>query len=342
MDGHSGISNDEKNRGGDQRFDLVLSLLKDSYGSRDFIIHATSHVMNFSSSFSPEVFLQRIGYQHFGGNCPYHHNSCLWLHLASFEPDSDGRGFFDAERYHTIFKGHAAVLGDVYASYQAAVDKLRVSRTHEIDLFPELSQRVVPTIAADPNVLPDWVVSAMSNRFSEVTSEIATLQAEQGRLLSIAGLLWQNDALLEEAVHNVFQNFGYRAQRTPQGETYDIEVELDAERKLIIEVTGLTGALKKDSGKISQVLQVIQKHKRDTDRVVIALNNHRTEPLAERPIQDAVTKDALALLTGMGVVIVTTPDLFNIWQESQSNLDYAKSQIEQLYATEGGIYSKTA
>jgi len=74
--------------------------------------------------------------------------------------------------------------------------------------------------------------------------------------------------------------------------------------------------LKKDSNKIGQALQALQQDAGDGDRVVVAVNSHRKEPLAVRADREQVTENALALLAGLKVNVVTTAHLFGIWKQS--------------------------
>jgi hypothetical protein len=154
----------------------------------------------------------------------------------------------------------------------------------------------------------------------------------------IAGLLWETGEALVDGVCAALGSLGYQTQRTPKSHTYDVTVELDATRRLLIEVTGIDGTLKKDSNKIAQALQTIQQDARDGDRVVIAVNAFRTQSLQDRVGLEQVTDNALSLLSGLKVNVVTTAHLFEIWKQSLADLAAAKTRIDALHAHDGGRF----
>ena len=116
-------------------------------------------------------------------------------------------------------------------------------------------------------------------------------------------------------------------------------VNLDDTRRLLIEVTGIDGLLKKDSNKIAQALQTLQQDAGNGDRVVIAVNSHRKKPLADRGGLESVTDTALPLLQGLKVNVVTTATLFAIWKQSLIDRELARSQINSLHQFDGGMFT---
>ena len=177
----------------------------------------------------------------------------------------------------------------------------------------------------------------MPARFAEVKSEIHRLGEEAETLRSISSLLWHTGESLTIGVRDVFRTLGYEAELTPQGATYDVTVAVNSGARLLIEVTGIGGALKKDSNKIAQVLQAIQKEVSENDRVIVALNAFRGQPLVQRN-ESVVTPDALSLLTGLKVNLVETKTLFNIWKQFLSEAASGSRRIEELYGFQGGLF----
>lgn len=239
---------------------------------------------------------------------------------------------------HRSFGVHGTALPELYNLYKTFLSKLSLPNSREFDLFPELRAVPVPVLEPTPGALPKWVADLMPPRYGEVVKEIDELHEEHRRLRSMAALLWETGDILSEAVRDLFDALGYEASLTAKGATYDITVSLDSHRRLLVEVTGIEGVLKKDSAKIGQVLQALQKEVGPQDRVAVALNAHRQKPPQERAGLETVTKEALGLLTGLEAIIVTTSTLFEIWKSSLEDMEAAKKKIEELYALNGGYF----
>jgi hypothetical protein len=223
--------------------------------------------------------------------------------------------------------------------FRKLVDKFQLGGGDDLDLFPELRKHSVPVLQPSANAAPDWASAEFPKRLMEVTAEIKTRQTEATRLRSIVGILWETGDALEQGVCDLFNDLGFVATRTTKGTTYDITVELGDNKRLLVEVGGIDGPLRKDSNKIAQVLQVEQNKASDTDRVVIALNAHRLQPLADRAKLGAVTPDALSLLSKLSATIILTPRLHEIWKRSPTARDAARKHRDQVYAHSGGIFA---
>lgn len=76
MDGHKGTKNEKVSDKDVGDFQLVLSALEEGGDTVTFVIHASSNVIRMSGLGSLE-FLLRLGYKHYGGECPFFHDRCL-------------------------------------------------------------------------------------------------------------------------------------------------------------------------------------------------------------------------------------------------------------------------
>jgi hypothetical protein len=336
LDGHKGTKNEKVSDKDVGDFQLVLSALDEGRGTVTFVIHASSNVIRMSGMGSGE-FLVRLGYKQYRGECPFFDDRCLWLTLAELgrQPFLDEMA---VERVHHAFRAHATALPELYNHYNAFRSKISLPGSRELDLFPELREAPVPVIEPTPGALPKWVADLMPPRYGEVMKQIDEFREEHRRLRSMAALLWETGDNLSEAVRDLFDALGYEASLTAKGATYDVTVSMGVDRRLLVEVTGIEGALKKDSKKIGQVLQALQKEAGPQDRVTVALNAHRQKPPQERAGVEIVTKEALSLLTGLEANIVTTSTLFEIWKTSLEDTEAAKKRIEELYTLSGGHF----
>ena len=334
MDGHRALENKEVNRADARDFQLVLSALSESESSFTFIIHASSNTWSLSGM-GPLDLLARLGYQHFQGNCPFHRDRCMWRPLASVAraPFAD---VFDVQRIHEAFKAHATKLPEIYQKFREIADEFSIGPGDEIDLFPELRQFRPPRFEPRPDAIPEWAASEVPARFFDIRTELDALSEEARKLHSIVSMLWETGDPLADGVCDMFQELGYTANHTPKGHTYDVTINLDETRRLLIEATGIDGSLKKDSNKIAQALQTLQQDAGDGDRVVVAVNAYRKHSLEDREGLESVTDNALTLLQGLKANVVTT--LYGIWKLSLTDVAGAKARIDALYAHDGGHF----
>jgi len=188
---------------------------------------------------------------------------------------------------------------------------------------------------------PEWLDAESPKRTIEIKEEIRRLRDEARTIAKITNLLWQTGKALNEAVRDAFRQIGYRAELTAPGATYDVTVDLDTSRRLLIEVTGIEDLVRKSSNKIGQVLQTKTKEANAGDRVVLAINAHRLTPLADRAQLEIVTPDALQLLTGLTAVTVSTVTFYRMWELAQTDSAAAKQLIEDLFAAPAGVFTPT-
>ena len=156
----------------------------------------------------------------------------------------------------------------------------------------------------------------------------------------MAGLLWDTGEPLNRLVRDAIRGFGFEADLTEAGATYDVSARLTGGR-LLIEVTGIEGHLTKASKKIAQVLNLWQTEAKPGDRVAIALNAYREQPLAAQQPLAPLTPDALALLTGLGAIVFTTGDLFKLWRLSLTDMDRARQRSNGLLSATAGSVQLT-
>lgn len=340
MDGHTGIKNEKVNNHTSASFRATLSALSQDEDAVTFVIHVVPTSWTLSG-LRPEEFLQRIGYEHFQRGCPFENGGpCLWRPLTTLRRNP----FLDSDhvdRVHHAFQTHAQRLPDLYSGMKNLLSMITLPGTDDIDLFPQLRQLPVPVLQPLPGALPDWVAKEMPAKFAELRDQSISLNEAFGRMRSVACLLWEQGDPLEDAVRDAFRDLGYEADRTAKAKTYDVLVKIGEGRRLLVEVGGMNGALKKDSTKIGQALQALQQEAGPGDHIVLAINAHREKPVAERSSLEPVSPEALALITGLRVSLITTADFFGLWKLAQTALDAARSRIQDLHAHEGGRFMVT-
>ena len=183
---------------------------------------------------------------------------------------------------------------------------------------------------------PAWALEHLPPDYADAVRQIAELQERERRLRRMSGLLWETGEPLNRLVRDAFREIGFPAETTAPGATFDVVVSLSVGR-LLVEVTGIDGAVNKASKKIAQVLNAKQSVAADGDRVCIAVNAHRTAPIEERKGREIVTRDALGLLVGLDAVVFTTSDLYRIWLLARTAPEAARSQVEAIRTARAGI-----
>jgi hypothetical protein len=185
---------------------------------------------------------------------------------------------------------------------------------------------------------PSWLRGQMPESYQRSLAEIERLTNEAQRMASVGRLLWQTGEPLNEAVCEVFRRLGFRAELTPRATTYDVTVNIDDKRRLLLEVTGIEGAIQKKSPKLAQVFQTVQEFATEHDRVVLVANTFRQVNVVERDKNSSVTADALKLLQRMTANVVTSPTLFRVWSIALDDPGTAKQQVERLWSQDGGLF----
>lgn len=185
---------------------------------------------------------------------------------------------------------------------------------------------------------PAWVTGELPAQYGELAAKIKALKEEAQKFEKIAAVLWQTGTPLVHAVRDLFLALEFKCEPSESGSaSFDLAVELDNGRRLLVEVVGEPDGIARKSPHIGQVLRVLQDDAGEHDRVVIVANTHCETPLPGRR-QEPITPDALRILQGLGANFIATPTLFGIWRYSLGDLPGARKSITRLHGQDGGIF----
>jgi hypothetical protein len=188
------------------------------------------------------------------------------------------------------------------------------------------------------DVQPEWVTGELPSQYAEIARQIAGLREQAKQYETVAGVLWCTGPPLTSAVRDLFSALQFPSEEVPGGANYDLQVELDAGRRLLVEVVSSPDqGIDRRSPHIARILRALQEDAGEKDRVVLAANVFSGLPLNARR-QDPVTADAMRLIQGLGANFVPTPSLFGIWKSSLQDLPQARKSIMNLYSMDGGIF----
>ena len=183
---------------------------------------------------------------------------------------------------------------------------------------------------------PDWLAAEMPPGYQNRVLEIKRISEELRAMDRFGGLLWQTGPELAKAVHDAFGALGLDCHVTP-GTDGSVIVKLDADRRLLIDVSATSGVIRKRSPEVSRVFQTLHETAEDGDRVVLVTNSDSEIRLADRP--EPVSPEALDLLGRLGVNIVTGPTVFGLWMLCLNERDRARSYAKRLHEQDGGIFA---
>ena len=335
MDGHSGIENNEVNKGSSGNFQLVLSYLKESSGRGYFIIHATSNVV-YGPRPKPLEFLQQIGFTHFSGECKFHHDECFYRHFAEIEYNE--MGFSDTRQnmyIHSAFEKFAKEgISKLYELQRQQHDLLGEIRASggEIGLFGAPVK-----IKPQPSDIPVWVNTAKFMRLRELEGHRDGMCKEIEDLEGYLPLIYADGKILEDAVIKSLRLLGMKAEPTAQGFTADILAETKGgSKKFGFEVTGTTEAIKKDSKKLTQLLE-FERIKEQNEKTILVANTFKNLPISERKGKENFTQQVIDFLGRFPILLMTGWDLYRIVSDILEAKKPADHFAERIY-NETGVF----
>jgi hypothetical protein len=153
----------------------------------------------------------------------------------------------------------------------------------------------------------------------------------------IGRLLWEIGPPLQEAVGEVLAALKLETDSTTAVAVPAITVRLDSRRRLLVHVAETDEPIEKKSAELAHVFRLLHEVAGDGDRVVLVANSDRETRPKDRA--DLLTPDALRLLGRMGVTVLSTSALFNLWMLSFQNPAKARAGLDQLHAQDGGLFT---
>jgi len=336
MDGHSGIENNEVNRGSSGNFQLVMSFLKESSGRGHFVIHATSGTF-YSFGLQPIQFLQQIGFTPFRGECKFFHDRCFYRYFAEVEYDEIG---FESTRQtmyiHAAFEKFAKEgISKLYELKRQQNDILSDIRSSSGDL--ELFRAPVK-IKPQPSEMPVWVDAVKFQKLQDLERQKIEMNREIEDLEGFLPLVYADGDILVSAVIKSLRFMGLKAEATEPGFTADILAETkDGSKKFAFEVTGTVDPIKKDSKKLTQLLD-FERIKEFNEKTILIANTFKNLPIPERERKENFTPQVIEFLSKFPILLMTGWDLYKIIGELIEEKREAEYFIERFYK-ETGVFT---
>ena len=185
--------------------------------------------------------------------------------------------------------------------------------------------------------IPLWVDEVKFSKLRELEKQRDAIQKEIIDLSVFLPLLYGTGSLLEEAVIKALQFLGLDAERAPEGFTADIFAQTtDGSRKFGLEVTGIAGSVKKDSKKLTQLLE-FERIKEHGEKTVLVANTHNATPITERRGIEDFTPQVLDFLGRHPILLMTGWELYCMVRDVLENTLTRESAIQTLYEGSGRL-----
>jgi hypothetical protein len=184
---------------------------------------------------------------------------------------------------------------------------------------------------------PAWVSAELPDEYAEIERKIAQLRQDARQYERFAEMLWCSGEPLTLAVRDAFTSMGFQVHAAGADDSYDLLIELDAPRRLLVEVVSGVTPLDKRAPAIARAFRAIQEEAGPGDRVVFVANIPSDKPVSARH-DPPTAPDALRVIQGLGANVITTATLFGLWRYSMKDLPGARNSIHLLHALDGGIF----
>lgn len=331
MDGHSGLEHRQVNQGGSGNFQLVLGYLKESTGEGHFIIHAKSNTIWDDS----REFLRACGLQHFQGICQFYQDDCFWRHIGRLRRETHGFEDWDqTQLVHGAFGQFAAKTGELHSLWRTQkrlLETIGASAGH----LPIFATPV--EIMPAPADIPVWVNQIKFPELLELEEQRTALDLRIKKLSAYLPLVYASGDLLEGTVIETLRFLGLDAEKTKPGFTADILAQTsDGGIRFGFEVTGLSGPIKKDSPKLTQLLE-FERLKERGEKTVLIANTYNTKPITERSKLESFTPQVVEFLGRHPILLMTGWNLYRMvsdcWQAEKGRtklLSFFRSDRECL------------
>ncbi len=333
-DGHTGLSHIQVNQGESGNFKLVLSYLQQSTGSGEFVIHATANVA-YSFGADHFQFLPKIGFTPYQGQCPFLQGHCFYRIIAQTQRSFHGMEYHaQVQSIHDSFKKFAASIHSLFMLYEQEETILR-----EIGLKPSgqvlFGQPV--QIEIQETDIPLWVNDVKFPQLREREAHRGVLQKEIDELNQFLPLLYGTGDILETAVIHALGVLGLQAEKTEKGFTADIRAQTpDGAKKFGLEVTGISGQVKKDGPKLTQLME-FERIKEHDEKTILVANTHNKTPISQRKDLEDFTPQVVAFLARHPILLLTGWDLYRMVGDVFAGKRTTAELIEKLYTTNGRL-----
>jgi hypothetical protein len=276
-----------------------------------------------------------LDFKHFNSICPFHNDRCFYKIIGNISNDGY-RDVYNMQSIHTGFENFAKQLQELFGYYQKVIS---ISSTIGITIHDIVWKDIAGYQLIDKtnqSHIPLWTNSVKFNQLKDLETKKQAIDEEINTYEKFLPLLYSSGKTLEDAVEYTFQFLGLKTQRTKEGANIDMYAStLDNAISFGIEVTGVKGAIKKDSNKVSQIVTYeIQKDDPKQKGILIA-NTYNDTPIEKRDLLENFTKQAAEVFDKNSILFTTGLDLYKLIQDIFNNKKTKEEVINILYSNKG-------
>jgi len=333
LEGHIGAKSECIDRKQEHNFTLALSYLEDRTGQGWFVLHVDPRV-HLTGALSPDDFLVMLGFEKYTGTCLHLNRPCYFKLTHSVASKSLG------------LTGAKQEFNRLVESIQGLYERAREFTTLAGDHSHFL--RWGKQFSSEPEVLevegqePGWLAESRIEPYRQAIEALKKADARVKHFQTIEFCLWGKNDDLVDAVHYTLSDLGLDPYKTQRGEHVDLILEYPpSDVKIGIEVTGTSGSIGMKSPKMNQVGAYLEDcaERQEACKGVILANPHCDMPLNERSGLPDFTDPAVRVMKGLGVVGVTTSDLYRVWQDVKYGGAQIDSFVGEICDHQGGVYT---
>jgi hypothetical protein len=333
-DGHTGIDHKVVKRSSTSKFELALSYLKVRETGGFYVVHILPTVMDLLGAFKTSEFLGTLGFQKYRQSCKCFGQPCWWRYLWGTESDGWDWGVTQAaERDFDSFAESIEDMQDLARQFVRLVGR-------HVDLFPWAKRfNVEPNVRDFSTQTPSWLGECRVQEYNGVLGTLDQLRERRRHFSTVEYCLWGTGDDLVDSVHYLLTLLGLNPEKTQKGATVDLVVRYPPKKLQVgIEVTGIKDNIKKDSNKLTQAITFLQQATGPSKAVILA-NTYRHLPISQRQGLDSFTADATRLMAPLGIVGLTTVDLYRIWQDATYHDADLESLVGAILDHPGGVHT---
>lgn len=191
---------------------------------------------------------------------------------------------------------------------------------------------------------PDWLSNYLVPRAKNLDDQINKLVEEKAKYDKLAFVLYGTGDELTTSVALLLNELGLDVQPQPHGANIDLKARHSGLNiGFAVEVTGTKDIIRKDSNKVAQAWQHLSDcagTTEENDRLLIVANSQCHLNPKQRN-QEGYTQVIANLLGKNRVLLITAPQLYELWKAVHEGKRSADDVIQELYSSYG-LFGKSS
>jgi len=194
----------------------------------------------------------------------------------------------------------------------------------------------------------EWVLEHRAPKAKELVSQIKSLKDKTETLIDelnnydkMLPLLDGTDTPLVDSVEFLFDNSGegITVERTEKGNSIDLYINDDKGRRLVVEVTGINGTLRKKDPHWADFLGYMPEHNERNEngrveRIVLIVNTERKTKLGDRNPANDITDPVQKTALDNHICVIRSCDLYKLWLRTLEGIKI-KEIFQMLFDCDG-------